>query len=109
MAPVFPAPFADLEPLAAWALSSERQRNGMRCAATPEELRNFYDLFAPRLQTAIEHLEQFPLNGLPEPEQRLLWLTFSMAEVAFAVEKYDGQGRVPYGTASERMIPLHDV
>lgn len=109
MAPTFPPAFADLEPLAAWALPSERERNARRCASRPEELRGFYELFEPRLRNAIDHLEQFPLDGLPEPEQHLLWLTFSMAEVAFAVEKYDAQGRIPFGTASERMVPLHDA
>lgn len=105
----FPDAFADLEPLAEWALPTERARNGRRCVSTPEELRAFYARMEPRLRDAIEHLEEFPLDALPAPEQRLLWLTFSMAEVAFAVEKYDAEPRVPHAIASERMVPRHDT
>jgi hypothetical protein len=62
----------------------------------------------PRLRDAIAYLESFSLGDLKGPEQRLLWLTFSMAEVAFAVEKYKAQGRVPYAIDPARMVPLHD-
>lgn len=105
----FPEPFADLEPLAGWALPTERERNAKRGASSSEELRSFYALVEPRLRAVIEYLEGFALDSLKGPEQRLLWLTFSMAEVAFAVEKYEGEGRVPYSIDPARMVPLHDV
>lgn len=105
----FPKPFADLEPVAGWALPSELARNQKRGGASTEELRSFYDLVEPRLRAIIEYLDGFSLDGLKGPEQRLLWLSFAMAEVAFAVEKYDGVGRVPYSIDPERMVPLHDT
>lgn len=107
--PSFPEAFSDLESLAPWALPTERARNARRWASTSDELRAFYELMEPRLRDAIAYLEGFALSELKGPEQRLLWLTFSMAEVAFAVEKYDAQGPVPYAIDPGRMIPLHDM
>ena len=104
----FPEDFRDLEPLASWALPTERARNAMRRRATAEELRGFYDLMEPRLRGVIAYLEGFPLEDLKGPAQCLFWLSLSMAEVAFAVEKYDAVGRVPYAIDLEQMIPLHD-
>lgn len=104
----FPESFADLEPLAEWALPTELARNTRRWASTSDELLAFYETMEPRLKDAITYLESFSLDDLKGPEQRLLWLTFSMAEVAFAVEKYNGQGRVPYAIEPARMVPLHD-
>ena len=62
----------------------------------------------PRIRAAVDHLENFSLGELKGPEQRLMWFCFAMAEVAFAVEKYDAVGRVPFAIESERMVPLHD-
>ena len=104
----FPEAFADLENLAAWALPTERARNARRREASAEVLRAVYDQLAPRIRAAIESLDGKALDALKGPEQRLLWLCFSMAEVAFAVEKYDAEGRVPYAIDLDRMIPLHD-
>jgi hypothetical protein len=103
-----PEAFSDLEGLAEWALPTERARVAMRCDASPEELRAFYAKMEPRLKDAIDYLEGFALADLKGPEQRLLWLTYSMAEVAFAVEKYDAEGRVPRAIPAARMVPLHD-
>ena len=73
------------------------------------ELRAFYELMAPRIQAVIESFGDATLEELQGPEQRLHWLTLSLAEVAFAVEKYDAEGRVPYAIDLEQMIPLHDL
>ena len=105
----FPPAFADLEPLADWALPTERDRNRKRREASESELRAFYDQMEPRIRDIIGSFEGTRLEDLKGPEQRLLWLAFSLVEVAFAVEKYDGEGRVPYAIDLEQMIPLHDL
>lgn len=105
----FPEAFSDLEGLAEWALPTERTRVAKRCEASPEELRAFYGKMEPRLKDAVDYLEGFALADLEGPDQRLLWLTYSMAEVAFAVEKYGAVGRVPRAIAAARMVPIHDL
>ncbi len=107
--PAFPPAFADLEPLAGWALATERERNRKRREASPHELRAFYDQMEPRIRDVIGSFEGTTLDALGEAEQRLLWLAFSMVEVAFAVEKYDAEGRVPYAIDLDQMVPLHDL
>lgn len=104
----FPEAFRDLESLADWALPTERARYEMRSAASRDALQAFYDLMAPRIEAVIASFEGLTLTDLPEPERRLLWLSFSMVEVAFAIEKYGGVGRVPYAIDLDQMIPLHD-
>ncbi len=109
MSAVFPPAFADLEPLADWALDSERARNRKRAEASPEELRAVYAALEPRIRDVIGSFEGKTLEDLDDAEQRLLWLSFSLVEVAFAVEKYDAEGRVPYAIDLDQMIPLHDL
>ena len=104
----FPEAFSDLENLSGWALSTERERNSKRNAASSDELRNVYAQMKPRIRPAIDYLEKFSLAELEGPEQRLMWFCFAMAEVAFAVEKYDAAGRVPFAIDPARMVPLHD-
>jgi len=90
----FPADFADLEPLAAWAVPTEKARYEMRMASTMDELQAFYDAVFPRLDEAATYLEQFGMNALPEDCQRLLWLCCSLVTVSFPVEVWR-QPKVP--------------
>ena len=105
----FPADFAMLEALADWAAPTERERLALRRGASAAELQHFYDLFKPELERALAHLDGFPLDALPDAEQRLLNLTLMMAEVAFAVEKYHGEGIVPLAIGPDQFVPMHDL
>jgi hypothetical protein len=96
-----PPGFADLEPFVeAWCLDSEPERYAKRLASTMDEIQTFYDAIFPRAEEAIVHLEQFPLDELPDDALRLLKLLYSLILVSFAVEIW----RQPYipdtGTAS---------
>jgi hypothetical protein len=102
--PQFPTPFADLEPVAAWALATEGQRARKRRDSTIKEIRAFYDVVLPRMDAIIEYLNQFPLENMPDDAQRLLHLTLSLAEVAPAVELFN-QPLVTDGYDPERFIP----
>lgn len=100
----FPAPFADLEPLAAWALATENQRARKRRDSTMTEIRAFYDTILPRMDAILDYLNPLPLDNMPEDAQRLFHLTLSLAEVATAVELFN-QPLVTDGYDPERFVP----
>ena len=101
---VLPAAFADLEPFAHWAIPTEPARYEKRLASTMDELQAFYDAAFPRTEAALEYLDQFPLDELPEDAKHLLWLYCALVTVSFAVEAWR-QPRVPdSGAASMDVI-----
>ena len=89
-----PAEFSDLEPFSDWCLESERDRYAKRLASDMGELQNFYDAAFPRLEAAIEHLDAYDLDALPDDARHLLWLCYSLVNVSFPVEVWR-QPRVP--------------
>ena len=89
-----PAEFADLEPFAAWALPTERERYAKRLASSMDDLQAFYDAALPRLEDAASYLEQLPLDDLPDDATRLLRLCYSLINVSFPIEAWR-QPRVP--------------
>lgn len=89
-----PADFADLEPYADWCLESERERYAKRLASPMTELQAFYDAAFPRLEAAMEYLDRYDLQALPEEATHLLWLCYSLVNVSFPVEVWR-QPRVP--------------
>jgi hypothetical protein len=96
---IFPTDFADLEPFADWALPSEADRFAKRLASSMEELQAFYDAVFPRLATSTDYLKSVSLDGISEPDQRLLWLFSALVTVSFPVEVWR-QPRVPDSGAS---------
>jgi hypothetical protein len=91
---ILPAEFADLEPYSDWCLEFERERYAKRLASTMAELQEFYDAAFRRLEAAMEHLDQYELNALPDDATHLLWLCYSLVNVSFPVEVWR-QPRVP--------------
>ena len=87
-----PADFADLEPFADWCLEFERERYAKRLATSMPEMQAFYDAAFPRLEAAMDYLDQFPLDALPDDAKHLLWLCYSLVNVSFPVEVW----RQPY-------------
>ena len=99
-----PAEFADLEPFSDWCLESERERYAQRLSSTMDELQAFYDAAFPRLEAAMEQLDQYELDALPADATHLLWLCYSLVNVSFPVEVWR-QPRVPdSGAASMDQI-----
>jgi hypothetical protein len=94
-----PAEFADLEPFGDWALHGERARYTKRINSTMDELQAFYDAAFPRMEAALEYLDQFSLDDLPDDAKRLLWLYCALVTVSFPVEAWR-QPRVPDSGAS---------
>ena len=108
-----PKAFADLEPLAAegWCLASEQERVHKRHASRPNQLQAFYDCFAPRLEAVVSHLDA--QAGSPdafvEPDQNLMYLLLSMAEVSFSVEKFGADESSYEGLDAGRFVPVHEL
>jgi hypothetical protein len=93
--PRLPSEFDDLEPFVdRWCLATERERYARRLASSIEEMKAFYDAMFPRVHTALEHCERFPLDDMPEDATRLLRLVHSFVMVSFPVEVW-GQPRIP--------------
>lgn len=91
---LLPAEFADLEAHAAeWALPSFDARMQHRAASSMDDIRRFYDAMQPRAEAALAYLENFPLDAMPEAEQRLMHLLYALAQAAMAVEIH-GQPKV---------------
>lgn len=85
-----PERFADLQGFAeVWALETMKARHARRVNSSNEERAAFYAAFAPRLEEALQYLNGFPLHDMPPRERNLLHLTYSLAEVALAVEVYN--------------------
>ena len=109
--PLLPREFTDLEPLAqaGWCLATERERTKKRRTSTTEELHAFYAAVRPRLEKALDYLDQFSLDTMQAKEQNLFNLTLSMTEVAFAVEKYKGNPSGFQAIEASRFVPVHDL
>ena len=95
----FPPEFADLEPFADWAVWGEKARYAKRIASTMDELQAFYDAAFPRMDAALEYLDQFSLDDMPEDAVHLLWLYCALITVSFPVEAWR-QPTVPDSGAS---------
>ena len=84
---LLPPGFSDLERFARdWCLDSEPERYAKRLASTMDEIQEFYDAIFPRAEAAIQFLEKFPLDELPDDALRLLKLLYSLILMSFPVE-----------------------
>ena len=64
---MLPTEFADLEPLAAkWSLPTEHERYATRLSSSMEEMQTFYDACFPRAESAMQYLDQFALDEIPD-------------------------------------------
>ncbi len=101
---LLPSAFAELEPFADWSLDRETERLEKRLTSPMEEIQAFYSAMLGRTEEALDHLNGFPLDQLPEAEQRLLNMTLSLAEIWVAVELYK-QPDHPFGLDMRRFVP----
>lgn len=84
---LLPREFADLEPwVSDWCLDSEPERYAKRLSSSMDEIQAFYDAVFPRTEAAMQYLEQFSLDELPEDAFRLLKLLYSLIVASFPVE-----------------------
>lgn len=89
MSRALPADFTQLAPYAEkWALGTESSRRKTRMQSSQAELVEFYNAMKPVLDDAIQHLNKFGLDDMPEPEQNLLNTALSLVEISVAVELF---------------------
>ena len=89
---LLPAEFADLEPQAAeWVLPTLEDRLQKRLVTPMDELQAFYDAVFPRAEAAMEHLDPFPVDDLPEPEHNLMRLLYALSVVSVATDVFNAQ------------------
>jgi hypothetical protein len=89
-----PAEFADLQRFEGWILATEPERYAKRLASSMEEMQDLYDTVFPRLQPALDYVETFDWQDLPDPARYLFHLLQSLVMVSFPVEVWK-QARVP--------------
>lgn len=92
-----PEGFQDLERFAAiWgSLETQEDRYLQRQHSSMEDLKEFYDAAAPRLEEIFSHLDRFPMEDLPAPQKLLYRTALGLTEAAIAIEVFN-QPRVPY-------------
>jgi len=106
---LLPPEFSDLEPLVEeWCLDSEPQRYAKRLNSTMDEIQAFYDAVFPRAEAAIQYLEKFPLDELPDDAFRLLKLLYSLIIMSFAVEIWK-QPYIPDTGTAEFELKLEPI
>ncbi len=104
-----PARFKDLEPyVSAWALPRFSLRQTKRLQSSMREIRDFYEAMMPRLNEVVEHLNNFELDEMPAPEQRLLELCLSLANIGNCVALWHAPDQVNAFAASRMEALLDD-
>ncbi|ABW12777.1 conserved hypothetical protein [Parafrankia sp. EAN1pec] len=98
--PLLPEKFADLEKFAGrWCIPTEAGRYAERLNSTMADMQAFYEAVFPRVRDAMTHLDQFPLHELPEQEENLLHLVYSLIMVSLPVEVWHQPRVIDAGTA----------
>lgn len=92
---LLPPGFEDLVPFVDyWAGETTQERIHARATASMETIRAFYDAMTERAEAALQYVEQFPLNQMPEDAARLYRLVLALGQAHVAVEIH-GQPRAP--------------
>ncbi|HXZ07477.1 MAG TPA: hypothetical protein VEI25_05420 [Paraburkholderia sp.] len=82
-----PEGFEDLEEFVdRWSVPTSHERWARRAAMPYAEIERFYKAMMARADDAAACLEQFPLDVMPAPAQRLFQLMLAMCHAAIAVE-----------------------
>ena len=102
-----PADFLSLNAWSGWIIAGEESRRE-KCAATSmSELRRFYDAMLESADSILEHLNTFPLDELPVPEQNLFYLLQSFIEASMSIEMFE-QPEMDYAMGIKRFQPVHN-
>lgn len=102
-----PVEFADLESFVEdWSLPTEAQRYDKREQSGMEEIQCFYDALLPRAEAALDYLDRFALDAMPEEARRLMYLLYSLATISFCVEVWK-QPKV-WESGSARIVSVNE-
>ena len=95
MTTTLPPEFADLEPFAGLGAARSSTRYAKRYDSTMAELQAFYDAAFHRVEAALEYLDQFTLDALPDDAKNLLWLYCTLVTVSSLRSRRGVSPRVP--------------
>ena len=102
---LLPPAFSKLSDLVeGWALADSTARLEKRLTTPVAEIRAFYDRMLPCASEALAYLAERQLGALKPPEEALLKLMLSLAEMGPAIEWY-GTGAYP-DAFDARRFPL---
>lgn len=90
---LLPPQFAALEPFARiWgAIEDSADRFLQRQRSSQDEIREFYDAMAPRLEEVFLFLEKLGVEEIMPPKEKALYLTsLGLAEVSLDIELFGG-------------------
>ena len=88
-ATALPKGFEDLEPFVSyWVRDTNDARREARSTAQMPDIQRFYDAIVARAEDGIVHLEQYPLDTMPDEATRLFKLLLAMNHAAIAVEMH---------------------
>jgi hypothetical protein len=91
---VLPEQFSDLEKFSDWIIPTEPERYEKRLSSTMAEMQAFYDAAFPRIQEAMEYIDQYDIKNLPPEVKNLELLYFALVNVSFPIEVWS-QPSVP--------------
>ena len=104
--PLLPTGFDDLNHFVNdWAIPDETSRMRKRWSSNMDEIRPFYDTMIARVNDALDYLDAREFEELEPADLRLLYLTYSLVEVANAVEVYNRPAS-PHALGPERYSPV---
>lgn len=69
-----------------WCVETSQERWARRCEASMDDLKRFYDVMLENAEKALDYLEGFSLDALPEAEKNLFMLLLALTNVSMAVE-----------------------
>ena len=102
MTTTLPDEFSELQALVDdWALETRAERFKKRYTSSMEEIRSCYDLMMPKMASIVEHLNQFPVDDIPETSRPLLYMSLSTIEISRAVELWNAPDN--YAFPAERV------
>jgi hypothetical protein len=98
-----PAGFQELERYVdKWARPEFMDRYAARATSPFAEVSEFYHAVLPRMDDIMQHIDQYPMDAMPQDAFNLAHLAMSFMVVSPAVELFD-QSDVPWGFDWQRM------
>ncbi|HEV7726496.1 MAG: hypothetical protein JWQ26_688 [Modestobacter sp.] len=91
-----PAGFEDLARFTPWALRTEAERIEARLSTPYQESMEFYRGMVGEMERIMSYLLTVPVGAATAEDETLMYMTFSLCEVANAVEIY-GESEIPDG------------